>query len=554
MASDPVSAAPSSSTNQSICPVSMNYVSTVSWNHSTCLNFQPLPSKQETRTTTCCKTLLNLFGIALADNLKKNSLFHLPNISTSISCLEDYQSKLTSLLLPNNLVSSCFDPLQFVISPNICANIQTKQDWINRVGPSNTALVDTACEPDLTDFARCQDCVNEGYNVQQMVARIDGNDSHSQDCFYFTILYIAGIVNKFGPESKGVLSCILLVDSLAVHSDSRKGHHALVGGLVGASIAFLFIIASLLGLLFWYKRWVKRKSIEKLLASFESQEETRSSQRLRPNAGLIWFKFEDLVKATNNFSPQNFIGRGGSGSVYKGILPDGKMVAVKRIEESDYQGDAEFYREVGIVSSLKHRNLVPLRGCCVVVEHESAEYTGRYLVLDYMPNGTLKDHLFPTMDNENEKKSLTWPQRRSIILDVANGLVYLHFGVKPAIYHRDIKATNILLDAGMRARVADFGLAKQNSENESSTRNIMERFLLVGILSSHVIAASRPTILDVLRMLEGDIEVPPIPDRPMSLGHYMFPSDDSFGMNTEFGFEGLSRFENPSLKNWTRTN
>ncbi|KAJ1405397.1 Protein kinase domain [Sesbania bispinosa] len=366
MASDPVSAAPSSSTNQSICPVSMNYVLTVSWNHSTCLNFQPLPSKQDTSTTTCCKTLLNLFGIALADNLKKTSLFHLPNISTSISCLEDYQSKLTSLLLPNNLVSSCFDPLQFVISPNICANIQTKQDWINRVGPSNTAL-DTACEPDLTDFARCQYCVNEGYNVQQMVARIDG---------------------------------------------------------------------------------------------------------------LIWFKFEDLVKATNNFSPQNFIGRGGSGSVYKGILPDGKMVAVKRIEESDYQGDAEFYREVGIVSSLKHRNLVPLRGCCVVVEHESAEYTGR-----------------------------------------------------------DIKATNILLDA-----------------DESSTRNIMERFLLVGILSSHVIAASRPTILDALRMLEGDIEVPPIPDRPMSLGHYMFPSGDSFGMNTEFGFEGLSRFENPSLKNWTRTN
>ncbi|KAK7359093.1 hypothetical protein VNO77_01039 [Canavalia gladiata] len=619
MAPNPGSAALSPSispTKNSTCPVSMNYVLTVPWNSSACLNFQPFASQYQTHTSFCCKTLLSLFGIALAQNLKKNSLFQLPNLPTSISCLQDFQSKITSLSLPNNLVSSCFDPLQFVITPNICAHIQYKQDWLNRLGP--TLQLNTACKSDLSDLSRCSACVTEGFKVQQMLTAIDGNDSHSQDCFYFTTLYIAGVVNELGPESTGVLSCVLI---LLVNSqfDSRNGHHhALVFGLVAAALAFLVIM---LGLYFLYTWRVKKKN-ENLLAYVDLQEQ-RFNLRLR-NAGLIWFKFEDLVRATNNFSPQNFIGRGGFGSVYKGNLPDGTMVAVKRIEELDSQGDDVFYGEVEIVSNLKHRNLVPLRGCCVVDEDGNPEYRRRYLVHDYMPNGSLKDHLFPTtVKSENAKKSLTWPQRKSIILDVANALTYLHFGVKPAVYHRDIKATNILLDANMRAKISDFGLAKQSSESRShlntriagtrgylapeyalygqlteksdvysfgvvvleimcgrkalelsssgtpiflitdwvwslmksgnieealdasmsidgnSIRNIMERFLLVGILSSHVVVASRPTILDALKMLEGDIEVPPIPDKPMTPGHNVFYSGDCSGMSSEYGFKSL---------------
>ncbi|XP_057421817.1 probable receptor-like protein kinase At1g11050 [Lotus japonicus] len=608
------------STNESTCPVSMKYVQTVAWNSSSCHNFQPLQSKKDTHETICCQNLLYLFGIALAENLKKNSLFQLHNLSTSISCLQDFQSNISSISLSNNLVNSCFEPSEFVITPNLCAQIQTKQDWVNRVGSANTELVNSACATDLTDVAQCRKCMAEGDKVQQILVSIDGNPSHSQDCFYFLVLYIAGVVNRFGPQSQGVLSCIftLLVSS---HEDSREehDHHVLVIALAASFGLFLFI---LLGLCFWYyTRWVKRKKFENLLDSGGGPEELRFNQRLRPNTGLIWFKFEDLVKATNNFSAENFIGRGGFGTVYKGTLPDCKIVAVKRIEESDYQGDADFCREVEIVSSLKHRNLVQLRGCCVVDEGENSEYKGRYLVLEYIPNGSLKDHLFPTtMDDPNAVK-LTWPQRKNIILDVANALVYLHYGVKPAIYHRDIKPTNILLDAGMRAKVADFGLAKQsNTENKSflntrivgthgylapeyalygqltektdvysfgvvvlevmcgrkalelsgaptflltdwvwalmksghieealdpsmlidgnSTRNIMERFLLVGILSCHVLVASRPTILEALKMLEGDIEVPPIPDRPMTLGNYMFSKGDCLGMSSDCDVNG----------------
>ncbi|XP_059654798.1 probable receptor-like protein kinase At1g11050, partial [Cornus florida] len=171
-----------------------------------------------------------------------------------------------------------------------------------------------------------------------------------------------------------------------------------------------------------------------------------------------------LEKATDNFSPKNEIGRGQFVIVYKGILQDGTIVAFKKITESENQGAAEFCNEVEIISTLKHRNLVRLRGCCVTDEdeHNGNGVCCRYLVYDYMPNGNLKDNLIFLPENVNriETKPLTWPPWRSIILDVAKGLAYLHYGVEPAIYHRDIKSTDILLNANMTAKVTDFGLVK----------------------------------------------------------------------------------------------
>ncbi|CAI0438529.1 unnamed protein product [Linum tenue] len=348
-------------------------------------------------------------------------------------------------------------------------------------------------------------------------------------------------------------------------------------------------------------------------------EGRRARPRLRPNTGSIWFKIRDLERATNGFSQKNFIGRGGFGIVYKGVLSDGTTVAVKRVLESDFQGDAEFRNEIEIISNLKHRNLVPLRGCCV---RESQ----RLLVYDYMPNGNLEDHLFPAAG----KEPLSWPQRKNIIMDVAKGLAYLHYGVKPAIFHRDIKGTNILLDGDMRARVADFGLAKQSQEGVShlTTRvagthgylapeyalygqlteksdvysfgvvvleimcgrkaldmsssgsahgflitdwawslvkagkleqaldpsllrgggeAIMERFVLVGILCAHVMVALRPSISDALKMLEGDIEVPPVPDRPLPLSHPSF-STNSHAFSISPALSGPQLYSNDMLR------
>lgn len=600
-----------SNTNTSSCPMDLNYVLRIPWNSSGC---NPKVTSDRNGTE-CCQTLLSLYGIALAQHLKETNLFRLPDLSTSTACLSDFQSKLDSLSLPSNLVSSCFDPSQFIVTPNICAGIKSISDWTGKLG--SVTKLDSSCGPDLTDLTSCGACVSAGFEVQSQLLSIDGNKSHSVECFYFTILYAAGIVNKFGPESDGAVTCIFGLSVTSQNGSGSRTHPALVFGLTGAGAAVL-VMSCLLGLyLFWIRRWRKKKDAGSSSNSGLELEGIGSRIRVRPKTGSIWFKIQELEKATNNFSQKNFIGRGGFGLVYKGTLSDGSLVAVKKIVESDFQGDAEFCNEVEIISNLKHRNLVPLRGCCVVDEDENPEDgngSHRYLVYDYMPNGNLDDHIFFHQMGIN-KKPLTWPQRKSIILDVAKGLAYLHYGVKPAIYHRDIKATNILLDADMRARVADFGLAKQSREGQShlttrvagthgylapeyalygqlteksdvysfgvvileticgrkaldlssnrsphaflitdwawslvkqgkieevfdssllgdgnfdgnlNPKGVMERFVLVGILCSHVMVALRPTIMDALRMLEGDIEVTAIPDRPTPLSHPSFCID-----------------------------
>lgn len=587
------------------CPLDFGYVLRAPWSSSNCkvLNSTPQLSNGSAIPTSskgqCCQNLLSLFGVAMAQHLKETSLFQLPNLETSASCIQEFQSKLNSLSLPSNLTSFCFDPIQFVNTPYICASIQTIQDWDKKLG--NSTVLNSGCRSDLEDLTACDGCVAAGFRVQQQLIAIDGNASHSTDCFYFTILYAAGIVNEFGPESTGVMSCIFSID-LKKDSSSSKRHFALIFGLAGAGMAVL-CMSLVLGLYIWWnKRWRKNDDVE--------MESTVSRRRMRPNTA-VWFKFQELERATDNFSQKNFVGRGGFGVVYKGTLADGTNVAVKKIIESDFQGNDEFCNEVEIISNLKHRNLVSLRGCCVTdknrIENGESE---RFLVYDYMPNGNLEDHLFAVNQGGILKQPLTWPQRKNIILDVAKGLAYLHYGVKPAIYHRDIKATNILLDEDMRARVADFGLVKQSREGQShlttrvagthgylapeyalygqlteksdvysfgvvvleimcgrkvldfssgsprsflitdwawskvkagkmnevldailvktedsvsaNPRAIMVRFLLVGILCAHVMVALRPTILDALKMLEGDIEVPEIPDRPAPLGHPSF--------------------------------
>lgn len=161
-----------------------------------------------------------------------------------------------------------------------------------------------------------------------------------------------------------------------------------------------------------------------------------------------WFTFEELVRATNGFSAQNFLGEGGFGSVYKGYLPDGREVAVKQLKIDGGQGEREFKAEVEIIGRIHHRHLVSLVGYCIS-EHR------RLLVYDYVPNNNLYFHLHgegrPVMD---------WATRVKVAAGAARGIAYLHEDCHPRIIHRDIKSSNILLDSNFEARVSDFGLAK----------------------------------------------------------------------------------------------
>ncbi|KAK4798471.1 hypothetical protein SAY86_030797 [Trapa natans] len=177
------------------------------------------------------------------------------------------------------------------------------------------------------------------------------------------------------------------------------------------------------------------------------------------------FTHEEMRMATDGFSEANLLGQGGFGYVHKGVLPNGKEVAVKQLKAGSGQGEREFQAEVEIISRVHHKHLVSLVGYCITGNQ-------RMLVYEFVPNNTLEFHLHgkgrPTMD---------WPTRLKIALGSAKGLAYLHEDCNPKIIHRDIKAANILLDFKFEAKVADFGLAKLSSDvNTHISTRVMGTF------------------------------------------------------------------------------
>ncbi|KAK7359997.1 hypothetical protein VNO77_01969 [Canavalia gladiata] len=177
------------------------------------------------------------------------------------------------------------------------------------------------------------------------------------------------------------------------------------------------------------------------------------------------FTYEELAAATRGFANENIVGQGGFGYVHKGVLPNGKEVAVKSLKAGSGQGEREFHAEIDIISRVHHRHLVSLVGYCISGGQ-------RMLVYEFVPNQTLEHHLHgkgvPTMD---------WPTRMRIALGSAKGLAYLHEDCNPRIIHRDIKASNVLLDDSFEAKVSDFGLAKlTNDTNTHVSTRVMGTF------------------------------------------------------------------------------
>ncbi|KAG6387372.1 hypothetical protein SASPL_152559 [Salvia splendens] len=171
---------------------------------------------------------------------------------------------------------------------------------------------------------------------------------------------------------------------------------------------------------------------------------------------LPQFDLSIIVKATNDFSMDNKLGEGGFGPVYKGVLDEGQEIAVKRMSKTSHQGVDEFKNEVICIAKLQHRNLVKLLGWCV-------QGTEKMLVYEYMTNKSLDLILF----NPTRSLLLDWPRRFNIINGIARGLMYLHQDSRLRVIHRDLKASNILLDCDMNPKISDFGLARTFGGNET---------------------------------------------------------------------------------------
>ncbi|KAL8197782.1 hypothetical protein R6Q57_024223, partial [Mikania cordata] len=167
------------------------------------------------------------------------------------------------------------------------------------------------------------------------------------------------------------------------------------------------------------------------------------------------FSYNSLRSATRNFHPENKIGGGGFGVVYKGILRDGTPVAIKSLSAESKQGTVEFLTEINMISRIRHPNLVRLIGCCV-------EDGNRILVYEYLNNNSLATAI---LGSRGKHVDLNWGTRAGICKGTAAGLVFLHDEAEPHIVHRDIKASNVLLDENFDPKIGDFGLAKLFPDN-----------------------------------------------------------------------------------------
>ncbi|CAN4109606.1 unnamed protein product [Withania somnifera] len=202
-----------------------------------------------------------------------------------------------------------------------------------------------------------------------------------------------------------------------------------------------------------------------LLNCFNSSSDTTlETNQINPYGGkriqkFSVFSYKELKAATHGFIASNRIGEGGFGSVYKGRLQDGSFVAVKvlSVELESMRGETEFVSEIAALSNIRHQNLVTLRGYCV-------DGTKRLLVYDYMENNCLSQTL---LGEEQNRSKFTWELRRKIAKGIAKGLSCLHEEVNPHVVHRDIKASNILLDQNFTPKIADFGLSRLFSKNIS---------------------------------------------------------------------------------------
>ncbi|KAJ0693554.1 putative protein kinase RLK-Pelle-DLSV family [Helianthus annuus] len=292
------------------------------------------------------------------------------------------------------------------------------------------------CTPDLTS-EQCGNCLRD------MVARLNGCCrvkmgvrilSPKCNIRYEDHLFYENVNATISPPPQGQ-------PPLVIPARKDTSLTRIVTSMVMATSAFVMIVVSICIFVMLRKKKLLEKSIENRLSRIVEFSE---------------YDFHTVKKATNDFSEDNKIGHGGFGVVYKGELQNGRLIAVKRLSINSGQGEPQFKNEVMLVAKLHHRNLVGLLGFCL-------EGSERLLIYEFLPNSSLDKLLF----DPNKRSLLDWDTRYNIIEGVARGLLYLHEDSRVRIIHRDLKASNILLDAQMNAKITDFGIARLFNPDET---------------------------------------------------------------------------------------
>ncbi|CAN1271417.1 Probable LRR receptor-like serine/threonine-protein kinase RKF3 [Linum perenne] len=512
-----------------------------------------------------CQYIRQGLRLLQSDHLLRTNTF-LPPLSSADSCWRSYQ-RFADDFIPNfDIRSSCGFRTSWISQG--CINVTTRDDFESRVPRSALNNAVSNCNQSLENRAPCAGCVSSLSRIQGLyfTGPSIGNVSTCSD---YPSIYAAAFVNFLGPTDIGTDKCLFLLDFT---SNNRSGKSKALIPAVSAACGVGLLLIIVIG---WFCLARRRK--------LNKRKEKEDELEIGLDAGLVKFDYEEIRKATNDFSIDNIVGKGGFGNVYRGEMIDGTEVAVKRFKNCSAAGDESFAHEVGVIGSIRHVNLVALKGYCIATTPTT------------MNNGSLHDHLF---GNNASKSKLSWPIRQKIALGTARGLAYLHTGAQPTIIHRDIKASNILLDNEFEPKVADFGLAKSNPEGmthlstrvagtwgylapeyalygqltersdvysygvvllellsgkkaldeDSATQpclltdwawslvkegrgldvvedgmpelaapDVLERYVLVAVLCSHPQLYARPTMDQVVKMLETELVVPSIPQRSIPL-------------------------------------